>query len=375
MKELKIVVGCYDGSLHGWNLNIDEYLKDLSSNADLENLFENIQLKFQYKAHESCIKCIKIRSLPISSGKKKLMASSSTDQTFKVYDLEQNEEIGEHTVHEDSVNVVDFIGEKYVLSGDGKGKLLLWRTSNWNNVHEFKGHKAGAISGLHVHPSQKFFFTTSNDNSIRMWEAASGKAASRNKVVGFKVIDLLSWSPAGTGYVAVADRSNLLHFDIKDPKGEFDFTKRFSQAIYSICYVSDTVVAIGLESGLIQIIGTNFEDSLCEIQLPQTDEGKKHNSRCRYLKFITDIDVLIAVCTDGVVRFFTNILTGNNVQQIGIELDVASSSHVTAFDAALFSNLENEKVLKRKQVEVSSGESKIKEQRSISKKRKDTEES
>lgn len=156
---MRIVVGCYDGSIHGWQS------KEGEENKDKRGM--SFELKFAYSSHQSCIKSIAM--LP------NLMVTGGTDEIIQVYDLLKNKEMGILEKHEGSVNSLAFVQNTHLLSGGQDGKLFIWRTKGWECIHELKGHKLGPVICIASHPTASIALTTSRDNNLRMWDLSVGK--------------------------------------------------------------------------------------------------------------------------------------------------------------------------------------------------------
>ena len=162
MPRLRVIVGCYDGTIHGW----EEPSQPSPSPT-------NFELVFAYTAHRSCVK-----TMTVLSGKKQnVMVSGGTDELLRIYDLAKRKEIGELSKHEAAVECLQGVGSDsgHVLSGGKDGVLCVWRTAEWECVHELKGHKPGQVTGIAAHPGGRVAFSTSRDNSLRMWDLSTGK--------------------------------------------------------------------------------------------------------------------------------------------------------------------------------------------------------
>ena len=290
-----MVVGCYDGSIHGWTL-------DITKNSSLDSLEEtltvnNFKLSFSYTSHEGCIKALAIQDFsqsqqPLTSERKRkrrrkgkvkantYLVSGGTDETIKVYSLTQqkNEEYGEITEHTNTITSLAFLGDQQeaLLSGCEDGKILLWRTYDWNEIAEFKGHKSGSVTNLVVHPNNQLFFSTSRDNSLRLWDATTSKAASRNKLEKCKVVQDVVWSYDGQNYAVLCDDHIVMVFDVNNSEAKPFFLLTMKERIASISFLSCSNeenskqvknLLLALENGILEV----FELSQSEV-----DETKEH---------------------------------------------------------------------------------------------------
>lgn len=242
-----VVAGCYDGSVHGWQCGEVE--------SSTESKCGDLDLAFAYRAHQSCLKCLAIGLRGGKEGsEKKWLASGGTDEIVRVYDLGKLEEVGELIEHTDTVLSLAFIGNKFLLSGGKDGKLCLWRCRDWNCVATLKGHKPGPVNSIAVHPSGKIALTTSDDNSLRMWNLETARPASRNRLQGFARLDMVAWFPNSRGYAVVADSKYVLLFDISNSDGKPQQKLEFKSRVNAICFAppdqkQGPKLAVGLDNG------------------------------------------------------------------------------------------------------------------------------
>ena len=319
-----IAAACYDGSIHGWS-NQETVSKGTS----------NFLLSFAYKAHLSCVKCLAISSSSqcnINNGKmnksssKWFLASGGTDEIIHVYDLHKLKEVGELIEHSDTVLALAFVKNEFLLSGGNDGKLCLWRCRDWNCVANLRGHKAGPVTSIAVHPSGGVALSTSNDDSLRMWNLETARPASRNRLRDYKCLDMVTWSHDGDGYALIADSRVLLFFIISDQSGNPKSTLEFESRVNSLCFLSGAPsrIVVGLENGIIMCYNYSITDNVdvsSKVEL-------KCNARIRSVKECKLEDgsagVLAALST-GEVRFW-NV---NERAQVGEPLQVGSDAHLT----------------------------------------------
>eukprot|EP00516_Mucochytrium_quahogii_P003923 CAMPEP_0203755306 /NCGR_PEP_ID=MMETSP0098-20131031/8770_1 /ASSEMBLY_ACC=CAM_ASM_000208 /TAXON_ID=96639 /ORGANISM=" , Strain NY0313808BC1" /LENGTH=364 /DNA_ID=CAMNT_0050646707 /DNA_START=9 /DNA_END=1100 /DNA_ORIENTATION=+ len=253
---MKVVVGCYDGTLHGWDTD-SKVDKSADSEADKLNA---MQLVFAYEAHFSCTTTVaasrnwlkyNVAKNARNGASNTFLASGGSDEIIKVYDLGKLKEIGELVEHTDSILCLAFVGNKFLLSGGRDGKLCVWRCKDWNLVSELKGHKAGPVTSLAVHPTGKIALSTSKDNSIRMWNLENARPASRNRIKGYREFSHSMFSEDGLAYVVVGNDRDVLLFKVDDgKKGGACQTFKQNQRVNAISFEGGYLV-IGLEDGKI----------------------------------------------------------------------------------------------------------------------------
>ena len=168
--SLTLVAGSYERILYGLEGRFTSYT--------------SISLKpvFSFAAHLSCIK-----TLAASSGgnaKKSWLATGSTDENIKIWNLHRRKEMGSLMAHEAAVTVMRSVGKegKYLVTGSSDETLQLLRTKDWSVLRSFKGHK-GRVNDVAVHPKGRIALSVGQDRTLRMWDllGSSGQAAGGGK--------------------------------------------------------------------------------------------------------------------------------------------------------------------------------------------------
>lgn len=169
-------VGSYDKSIYGVEYKVSNGI--VSEQA----------VSFALPAHTGCIKCI--------SSCSRYLATGSTDETIRVFDLLKRKDIGTLTSHSGTVTALAFVGEDILASGAEDGNICLFRCRDWEEVRRIKAHKHGVVA-LAVHPSGKLMLSVGNDGKIRMWDMRTGKLAHAKKCP-FKNVFGIAFSPSGS---------------------------------------------------------------------------------------------------------------------------------------------------------------------------------
>jgi len=195
-----------------------------------------------------------------------LLASGGTDEVIRVYRLGTRVELAELMEHEDSVLSLAFVGDKFLLSGGNDGKLLLWRTADWNLIGSFKGHKPGPVTSIAVHPSGKVALSTSLDNSLRMWNLETCRPASRQRLSGFRTLSEVRWSPKGDTYCVVGDDRTLMFFSVDDTTGVPRQVVEHRSRINAVAFCGVNTLAVGLESGMLRCF--EYDSSSLDVEEP-----------------------------------------------------------------------------------------------------------
>jgi len=101
-----------------------------------------------------------------------ILASSSIDNTVRLWDLEGNS-IGQPFVHEDAVNSIAFINDQMVVSGSTDKTIRVWNISGTAIGQPLKGH-TDTIWSVSVVNSE-VIISGSRDHTLRLWNVKTGK--------------------------------------------------------------------------------------------------------------------------------------------------------------------------------------------------------
>ncbi|KAJ2727201.1 60s ribosome biogenesis protein mak11 [Coemansia sp. Benny D115] len=160
----------------------------------LEARFAGDQLAFSAQfiipAHIGCIKAV-------STGGRYL-ASGSTDESIRLYDLKKRVELGSLHEHQGTISALQFHGQSHLLSASSDGAICIYRTKDWEPLKVLRGHNA-AVTDLAIHPTGKLALSVSTDRTIIVWNLLTGQRASRSTTP--QPAEAVAWSPQGTLYV------------------------------------------------------------------------------------------------------------------------------------------------------------------------------
>ncbi|KAJ2633500.1 Protein mak11 [Coemansia sp. RSA 1290] len=171
------IAGTYERLLYGFEASQDE---------------EQVTLKpqFIFPAHIGCIKAV------ATGGR--YLASGSTDEIIRLYDLKKRVELGSLHEHKGTITALQFHGKSHLLSASEDGAICIFRTKDWEPLKVLKGHK-GAVSSIAIHPSGKLALSVSQDRTLIVWNLLTGQRASRTKMP--QVGEIVAWNPSGTRYI------------------------------------------------------------------------------------------------------------------------------------------------------------------------------
>lgn len=182
MVQFRIMAGSYEHNLLCLSAMIDP-------SGKRDALFQPI---FHFQAHT-----LSIKSMDIA---KRYMVTGSNDEHIRIYDLQKRKELGHLLSHQGTITALKFSDEsatvvdskagestaktgKWLLSGSEDGKIIIWRTKDWETFGILKGHQS-KINDLAIHPSGRVAISVSTDQTIRLWNLMSAKKAAVLKIKG-----------------------------------------------------------------------------------------------------------------------------------------------------------------------------------------------
>ncbi|KAG9031824.1 hypothetical protein FRB95_002269 [Tulasnella sp. JGI-2019a] len=186
-RTFKIIAGSYEKLLYGLEGTFPPFSPTTLPGSSRP--IPTLKPIFIFPAHVGCVK-----AAAASPTGGKWLATSSTDEIIKVWDLRRKKEVGALVHHSGSVTQLTFPSPSHLLSASEDGTLALFSTRDWIALRTFKGHK-GRINCVAVHPSGKLALSVGKDRTIRMWDFMRGKASLSTKIG--KEAELVRWAPSG----------------------------------------------------------------------------------------------------------------------------------------------------------------------------------
>ena len=184
----------------------------------------SLEQSFTDRAHCGSVRCL--ASCP------KLMASGSTDEVIRIFNMFRRNDCGTLIQHSGTITHLEFFKSSHLFSSSEDGTICVWDTRTWVCEKTLKGHK-GAITSMSVHPSGKLMLSVSKDKSLRTWNLIKGRCA---YVTNIKAIaHIVLWSPSST-YFAVAVDHKIDIYDINI--GGIVYSINFGKRVNCISFLS-----------------------------------------------------------------------------------------------------------------------------------------
>jgi WD40 repeat protein len=209
----------------------------------------------------------------------------------------EQSEYGQLFEHQGLVNCLEFLGDRYLLSGASDGEICVWNVSDWSCAKTMRGH-GKAVTDLSIHPSGKVALSVGDDKTVRLWDLMSGQLAAtiRRK----KPAALIQWSPSGKAYAVVSDPPGptfIEHTQVAIFSAAGDMTHAFTHGtkVLSLVFITEKRFITGCEDGSFQIWDMDVSDEktpLCVVRW--------HDNRVNQLTLVDDITMATA-STDGTI--------------------------------------------------------------------------
>lgn len=158
----------------------------------------------------------RITALAFSTDGTKLV-SGSVDKTARVWSLSDAKfpEISQFAGHDAPVRAVAFNADsQQVLSGAESGSLKLWTVADEQEAMDFAGHQGAIVSVAMTSNNQPI--SASADKTIRVWNAADGKAA--RTITDPAALTAMGLSGDGQRIAAAGADNNVRIYQLSDGK-------------------------------------------------------------------------------------------------------------------------------------------------------------
>ncbi|KAG9286706.1 hypothetical protein G9A89_012256 [Geosiphon pyriformis] len=289
-ESFRIIAGSYERILYG----IDAYwIKPEEEGFENENQKLKLEPIFIFPAHSGCIKTVAVGG--------RYLASGSSDELIKLYDLKKRKEYGSLWHHQGSITSLQFYNETHMLSGSEDGTVCIWRTKDWECLITKKGHK-GRVNSLAIHPSGKIALSVSKDKTVGLWNLMTGRKATARGIG--REGEIISWNTIGDQYAILI--ANVIEiYNVADAKIVHKFQQRsrfICMKYYSHSELGELLITGG-EDKIINIYNT--KDGTCMVTI------SGHQNRIKAIDIInfspnenscTQLPLLVSVSSDGVIN-------------------------------------------------------------------------
>lgn len=316
--QFRIFVGSYEHNLLCLSVIIDP-------KGEKDAIFQPI---FHFEAH-----ALSIKSMDLA---KRYLVTGSNDEHIKIYDLQKRKELGHLLSHTGTITTLRFSSEghdeataetvdksgKWLLSGSDDGKIIIWRTKDWETFGTLKGH-TGRINDLAIHPTGRVAISVSQDQTIRLWNLMTAKKAAVLKIKGKDHLgqsgEFVKWSLDGS-YFIVGLLNQILVY--KTSTAKIVKKIKFNSTLMAgeiLSVEGKEWLVVGLGNGAIDFY--DFQQQVVDTVVEQQEESKiweskpetiaakfelrGHTNRIKGLSYFHDavdtqgLPLLVSVSSDG----------------------------------------------------------------------------
>lgn len=105
----------------------------------------------------------------------KLLASAGADQTIRIWQVENGQEVRQLTGHTGSVRSTAFSPDsQWIASGSEDRSVRIWDVKSGEQIRQLNGHTSD-VTSVRFSPDGKQIVSASEDGTVRIWDVASGR--------------------------------------------------------------------------------------------------------------------------------------------------------------------------------------------------------
>ncbi|KAH9253882.1 hypothetical protein BASA81_008195 [Batrachochytrium salamandrivorans] len=192
----------------------------------------------------------------------KYLATGSTDEHVKIYDLRIRKEVGTLMHHSGTITALEFFRNTHLITASEDGTIGIVRSSDWELLKTLKGHTASVLS-ISIHPSGKILLSVSKDKTLRCWDLMRGVCAYTLKL--HAIAERVVWSATGSHYALLFSNTVIVYLvESGEATGKFESPRsRLNSITFTTCHSTnshlDDVVIIGGEDKRITVASTTGE--------------------------------------------------------------------------------------------------------------------
>ncbi|EME31671.1 transducin family protein / WD-40 repeat family protein [Galdieria sulphuraria] len=240
-----LAIGTYEGFLIGY---------DIDTQPNDPKTTTGCTLRYAYAAHERSIRCI--------AGSFPILASASVDESIKVYQLDQLQELATLYDLQVPVNSVDIQLQGGLLSGGEDGKLVYYPYGGWSKPKYLKGHK-GNVHSVALHPTGQICLSVARDKCLKLWKTNG------DCVCSLELPDeafIVKWTEDGQGWVIATQTSFSVHSLQTGLIQQWEYSTR----LVCLCALTNDIFVVGGMDGHLRLykVGENKP-----IQVHKVDGG------------------------------------------------------------------------------------------------------
>ncbi|MBD2532699.1 AAA-like domain-containing protein [Nostoc flagelliforme FACHB-838] len=233
----------------------------------------------------------------------KTLASASTDNTIKLWNLDTGKEITTLSGHSDRVNSVVFSPNgKTLASASTDNTIKLWNLDTGKEITTLSGH-SDRVNSVVFSPDGKTLASASTDNTIKLWNLDTGKEITTLSGHRHRVNSVV-FSPDGKTLASVSTDKTIKLWNL-DTGEEITTLSGHSNSVNSVVFSPDG-----------KTLASASTDKM--IKLWNLDTGEEitilngHNDLVNSVVFSPDGKTLASASTDKMIKLW-NLDTGEEI--------------------------------------------------------------
>lgn len=213
---------------------------------------------FHFAPHTQSIRCL--------AWSKRILASGANDEWIRLYDLQHRKELGTLMHQQGQILTLEFFGSKWLFSGAGDGKIVLWRTSDWEILAELKAHKAPVLD-TSVHHTGKIMLSIGEDRKLVLWNLMTARKASIRKLgeAPVQVSFVPPTNESRSDYIIGYDRKVVLYTANGKASSEWAFPSRIHKCGWATIK-EELYLIVSTDNGKLSFIHPSSSDIAFELQ-------------------------------------------------------------------------------------------------------------
>ncbi|MFB2804324.1 hypothetical protein [Microcystis sp. BLCC-F209] len=260
-----------------------------------------------------------ISSVSFSSDGKTL-TSGSNDDTIILWNVETGEEIRTLSGHNGSVNSVSFSPDGKTLATGSRDKTIkLWNVETGQKIRTLSGHK-WSVNSVSFSRDGKTLASGSSDNTIKLWNVETGEEI-RTLSWHNREVNSVSFSSDGKTLATGSEDTTIKLWDVETGKGIRTLSGH-NGSVYSVSFSNDgKTLASGGWDNTIKLWNVETGQEI------RTLSG--HNGFVESVSFSSDGKTLASGSRDKTIKLW-NVETGKEIRTI--------SGHNDRVNSVSFSN-------------------------------------
>ena len=236
----------------------------------------------------------------------KILASSSGDQTIKLWQLSTGKEIRTLEGHNYWARTLAITPDGEILaSGSDDNTIKLWQLSTGKFLRTIKGHSRW-VRALMMTPDVEILASASNDQTIKLWQLSTGKEL--HTLTGHNDwVSTLTMTPDGQILVSGSNDQTIKLWNVSTGRELYTFTAH-SDWVRSLAITPDgQILASGSYDKTIKLWQLSTGQELCTL--------KGHTEGVRTLAITQDGQILASGSDDNSIKLW-HLNTGKELRTL-----------------------------------------------------------